>query len=149
MTEFFDYQSLDWTQTDKALALATGLTVNQIRYQRTKLAMPKATRTGSRDWAALDWNKQDVEIAEQLNCASTLVGYWRRKLQRTRPPRYHKCRPHLLQQRIEQLRERTAAWDWTRQDVQLAEEIGLTRERVRQIRVRLSIPKSPNHRCRR
>jgi hypothetical protein len=36
--------------------------------------------------------------------------------------------------------------DWTKQDIQLAAEIKLSRERIRQIRLRLGAPKSPHHR---
>ena len=149
VNKFFDYPSLDWTQTNQTLALAAGLSVNQVRYQRVKLGLPRATKTASHDWLAQDWTKQDIEIADDLHCSSTLVGYWRRKLGHPRPPRYHKCRPRLIAQHTERLRQRTAAWDWKRQDVELAEDTGLTRERVRQIRMRLGLPPSPNHRCRR
>ncbi len=37
-------------------------------------------------------------------------------------------------------------WDWTKRDVDLARTYGLTRERVRQIRQSLGMPKSPLHR---
>jgi hypothetical protein len=40
--------------------------------------------------------------------------------------------------------------DWSKQNVVLAAETGLTQERIRQIRIRVGAPKSPHqHRCRR
>jgi hypothetical protein len=35
--------------------------------------------------------------------------------------------------------------DWTKQDIELARETGYSRERIRQVRVQLGKPKSPNH----
>ena len=37
------------------------------------------------------------------------------------------------------------AVDWTKQDVELAREMGLSRERIRQIRQLLGVPQSPHH----
>jgi AraC-like DNA-binding protein len=37
--------------------------------------------------------------------------------------------------------------DWKEQDIVIARKMGATRERVRQKRIELGIPKSPRHRC--
>jgi hypothetical protein len=39
------------------------------------------------------------------------------------------------------------SWDWSKQDVELAREMGLSRERIRQIRQLLGAPRSPHHGC--
>ena len=37
------------------------------------------------------------------------------------------------------------SWDWAKQDVELARETGLSRERIRQIRLLIRAPRSPHH----
>ena len=91
-----------------------------------------------RSW---DWSKPDVELAEEMGFSNSSIGRIRRRIGAPKSPRYHKPRSKFREPNLAKWR----SWDWSKQDVELARETGLSRERIRQIRQLLGVPKSPRH----
>ena len=92
-------------------------------------------------WRAVDWSKQDVELAEEMGLRSgSSIGVNRRRIGAPKSPRYRQRRSKFLEPNLAKWR----SWDWSKQDVELARETGLSRERIRQIRQLLGVPKSPH-----
>jgi len=92
-------------------------------------------------WRAVDWSKQDVELAEEMGVSSWTIAVIRRQIGAPKSPRYYERRSKFK----EPFRAKWRSWDWSKQDIELARETGLSRERIRQIRLLLGIPKSPHH----
>ncbi len=90
----------------------------------------------------MDWSKSNVELAEELGLRSAShIGFMRRRLGAPESPHFHKMRAKFREPRLAKWR----GWNWRKQDVELAREKGLSRERIRQIRELLGLPKSPHH----
>jgi hypothetical protein len=82
------------------------------------------------DWTKVDWQTQDVRLAEQLGVTANAVADMRRRLGKPASPNKGKRKSGLI----------TKKWlnlDWTKQDSRLAKELGVSRERVRQMRRKL------------
>ena len=92
-------------------------------------------------WRAVDWSKQDVVLAEEMGLSSRLIGGIRRRIGAPKSPCWHKRRSKLGEPSLAKWR----SWDWSKQDIELASETDLSRERIRQIRQLLGVPKSPHH----
>lgn len=95
-------------------------------------------------WRAVDWSKQDVELAEELGSTGSYIGDIRRRIGAPKSPRFHKYRSKFIEPTLAKWR----SWDWSKQNFELAQETGLSRERIRQIRQLLGAPRSPHHRSR-
>lgn len=95
-------------------------------------------------WAALDWTKSTTALAREHGLNIGTVRIWRIKLGQpeVKDDRVH--RPTLtLPQRPRVKPETYAHLDWANKpDAELAREVGLTRERIRQIRARLGHPRA-------
>jgi hypothetical protein len=93
-------------------------------------------------WRAVDWSKSDVELAEEMGLRSGgSIGAVRRRIGAPKSPRWHQLRAKFREPNLVKWR----SWDWSKQDVVLAREAGLSRERIRQIRQLLGAPRSPHH----
>ncbi len=92
-------------------------------------------------WRAVDWSKQDAELAEEMGFSNSAIGAIRRQIGAPKSPRYHKLRSKFREPYLAKWR----SWDWAKQDVELARETGLSRERLRQIRRLLGVPRPPHH----
>lgn len=88
------------------------------------------------DWSSIDWSRQDRDIAEELQINPNRVSLTRRRLGKPRARFWHKPKtfPALL--------ERWNQVDWRHANVTLSAKIGVSQERVRQIRKLLKKPKS-------
>lgn len=95
----------------------------------------------SAKWRSWDWSKPDVELAEDMGFSNSFIGVIRRRIGAPKSPRWHKYRSKFKEPSLAKWR----SWDWSKQDVELAREKGLSRERIRQIRQLLGVPKSPYH----
>jgi hypothetical protein len=88
-------------------------------------------------WSAVDWTKQDCELAHEHRVSNSRVWEWRRRLRQPRSPRYHHHR-----------NDRTAAKyrgaDWTKADSELAPHFGVTRQRIHQVRQKVSRRNRPS-----
>ena len=92
-------------------------------------------------WLVQDWSVQDIALAEHLGRAPSAVARWRRLLGKPRAVNYYRHRVGNSTARAFY-----EALDWTKQDQALARETGLSRERIRQVRLVLGQAQSPNYR---
>jgi hypothetical protein len=81
------------------------------------------------NWETVDWTQQDVSLKSLLNVSQTAIHYHRSRLKKKRSPKWH----HRSQNRSETKINWEAA-DWTKQDVEIAEILGVTRAAVCQKR---------------
>ena len=93
------------------------------------------------EWRSWDWSKSNVELAEEMGFSSSFVGDIRRRVGAPKSLHFHKYRAKFKKPNLTKWR----SWDWSKQDIELAREKGLSRERIRQIRQLLGLPKSPRH----
>lgn len=80
-------------------------------------------------YAVMDWSKHDSQLAEEAGTSSNRVRYWRAKLGKpTSPNRYrHRWHKNFRLKKYGHL-------DWSKRDVDLAREVGVSRERIRVVR---------------
>lgn len=107
-------------------------------YITVKTSSKRVTRGDVLENANIDWGKPYRQIAEEFGVGimAVFVEYRRRfgtkrKHIRITPPTQKKSW------------EKFKNWDWSKRNGQLAKEHGITRERVRQIRKGLGIPRCP------
>jgi hypothetical protein len=112
-------------------ALTPGVAKPSQRHQHREATLAK--------WHAMDWSKSNVELADELGSAASHISYMRRRIGAPQSPRFHKTRAKLKEPRLAKWR----SWDWSKRNVVLAGETGLSRERIRQIREMLGVPKGP------
>lgn len=83
----------------------------------------------------------DNSISIQLGLKPDVVGQYRRKFGLLHKRGFPRGKPQLKLRRL--------AWresvDWTKQDITIAREMKVSRERARQMRLRLGKPKHPNN----
>ena len=97
-------------------------------------------------WRALDWTKTNVELAEDVGYRnSSPISRARRLLGARQSPHRYQRRACITDQRKNALLAKWRRWDWTKQDIELARETGLSKERIRRVRKFLGAPKSPHH----
>ena len=103
---------------------------------------PRKSQAAWARWRAVDWLKSNVELAEEMGYAnSSYISNFRRRTGAPQSLSYHKYRPKLKGARTTTWR----SWNWLKQDIELARETGLSRERIRRIRLLLGVPKPPRH----
>lgn len=93
------------------------------------------------DWAGMDWSKNDQQIARMTGVPAASVRHYRRKLGAP-------CSPgHVNGSHLRKIPEDLiASADWENQrDMDLAEKWGVSRERVRQIRMEREKPACKFH----
>lgn len=96
------------------------------------------------NWQALDWNKTNAQLARETGVHPHYARRARQYMGKPNPNKHKHTNGQIEKNLAEWMR-----WDWSRQDAELAEAHSLSRERVRQIRKRLSLPLHPNSRKRR
>lgn len=92
------------------------------------------------NWNDVDWNQQDVALADQLGVTQTTVRYHRGQLGKPKPENYHRHRYTWLRRDTNYVNRRNFDWqnvDWTKQDAELSRELGPSREYVRIMRRKL------------
>ena len=88
-------------------------------------------------WRALDWSKSNVELAEEMGYRnSSPISRARRLIGAPQSPRYHQYRLWIADHRKQFYLSKWRSWDWSKQDIELSRETGLSRERIRQIEVK-------------
>ena len=88
------------------------------------------------DWNSVDWSQQNRDIAAALHCSDVAVASRRRRLDKPKPALWHKHRDFA---------HRIAQWsrlDWRLTNAKLGRQMGVGKERARQIRQFLGKPKS-------
>jgi len=140
------YDAWDWTKTNVELAALHGVSYATVSARRRRLGKAKVTKyyPACLGW---DWAKTDVEIARENSVELGTVRNWRKRLQQPNPtvfPLTLKQSPksEITEARLGRLIDWTTA-DWTKHDVAIARSLGATRERVRQKRAALGLPKRP------
>lgn len=92
------------------------------------------------DWYSVDWTKQICVIAKELGTTPSYVC----KVRKERGfPQSPNDRKRTIPSKADAYRDE---WDWSKQDIELAKQYNITRERVRQIRRKYSLPNARNHR---
>jgi hypothetical protein len=86
------------------------------------------------DWNSIDWSRQDRDITEELQINPNRVSSTRRRLRKPRPKFWHKPKTFVA------FLERWNKVDWRQANVALARQMGVSQERVRQIRKSLNKP---------
>lgn len=141
-----DWSKVDWDKSNYELCTELfGPYVSNfpkksglISHYRKKFGHPKigTFRTRTIDWKALDWSKSNNELARQINFSANVIRDYRARL--GNPPSYARGgnRPRCVI-----TDEMINAADWANvRDNQLARSWGVSRERVRQIRLERRMP---------
>src|SRR5205809_637102 len=91
-------------------------------------SVPVKTKARRIDWGKADWTLSNVEIAEQLGAHQSSVAYRRRVAGASQSPnRYkHRVKPSLS--------TTFKGVDWKQPDYIIAGEVGVSRQRVEQVR---------------
>ncbi len=131
----------DWkNKSNHELAAEFGLQPQQVLSLRNKLRAPLYNYMAVRKRELLkrfenvDWNLQDTQIAKQINSSNSDVRRWRIAL--GKPPS-----PNIWKRTVARLVLKYKDLDWeNNRDIDLSIQLGLSRERVRQIRIALKRP---------
>ncbi len=94
-------------------------------------------------WLGQNWEEQDCALALEIGCSRAIVGRWRKKLGATAPLRKWKHSSHAKSGHHKLAKYESL--DWLKNDSTLARELGLSRERIRQMRILLAKPRSPDY----
>ncbi len=138
-----DYAGWDWTKSDRELSAAHGRTIPTVTKWRHKLGRSPVKHTkyypACEQW---DWSQSDTAIAREQKVSVATVHNWRVRLNKPPAPRDYARLPP------EQARAPVFDWEsinWEQPDVEIAREVGCTRERARQKRAELGKPKHLFH----
>lgn len=125
----------DWNKQNFELANEHGVSAGTITRYRQMLGHGKKTKywPECKSW---DWTKSNRELSAQLGIEVGVIILWRRKLGKGQAPREHA----FLKDEIF-VHKDYSGWDWKKVDIELAKDHNISRERVRQIRAKLGLPK--------
>lgn len=73
----YDWDSVDWTQSNESIAGSLGCSAHAVRYQRARRDGRKWRHY--RDWTVIDWRKSNAEIAAATGRLASMVARARRK----------------------------------------------------------------------
>jgi len=131
----YNWASVDWSKRPSEIARELGCHVGLVYSKRHRLGIEHKTKNfpACKEW---DWSKSNPEISAAYGVEIATARYWRSKLGKA-PVKA----PGAFPVRPEELKANTAEFysglDWTKRDIELSWEVGVTRERIRQWRVRL------------
>jgi len=147
-----DWAQVDWTKPNRVLAQELGTLSSHIGYYRRRLGFagvpidPRWRRSALYGaFQGVDWALPNQELVERTGLTPDMIDAARRALGQPRSP-YPK---HGSQQTRHPLWQPTWGgkspdeWrklDWTQSLAQLGQQMGVSPERVRQIRVQLGLP---------
>lgn len=133
-----EYPAFDWSKRNYELALEHGYSSGYIGMLRKKFGAERKTKwwPECKEW---DWTKSNTEISRMQGADIVTIRNYRKQLghppvhgnDKESPPPLPPKEPGRDWERV----------DWTRSDVDLCMELGVSRERVRQVRVKLGKPK--------
>ncbi len=126
-----DYASWDWTKRDCDLCREHHVGPGLVSLMRRKLGHPKVTKHYPA-CLAWDWTKTNVDIAREQGVEITIVRQYRLILNKPAVDREPTDELHVAPIKDHDW----DAQDWTRRDVDIARDLGVTRERVRQVRAK-------------
>jgi hypothetical protein len=127
-----DWNAVDFKRSDLDIAEEFGISGATVHKNRVRLGHHSSTKlTRLFDWASVDWSKNNGEIAAELGTSINNARKYRAKAGRKNPFTTDASRPHrkVTKEMIE-----TANWLEDR-DVDICQRWGVTRERVRQLRI--------------
>jgi hypothetical protein len=134
----------DWTKSNSALAFEHGVSPWLVTKYRRLLGKPVSIKTSKWikiDVSGWDWSLQSMELARQHKLSVGDV-YKLRVYHHAPPP----IKPLLVRPAApDVVPVRWDSLDWDKPDVQIAAELGRTRERVRQARAQLGKPRRTKH----
>lgn len=134
----------DWANnSDYTLSKRYKIAPGVINKWRHWLRAPKFNVKKSRHalYSQVDWTKQNCVIARELNSNPSTVALWRRKLKKP-------ASPHVWQRTVPLAIQKYSDLDWQNtRDIDLARQVGLTRERMRQLRITLNKPECIFRHC--
>lgn len=123
-----DWPSVDWNKSSRELCLELNVHYSTVNHARMKFGHPKVGTRKTRhiDWSRVDWSKNNQQIAGELGIMPGSVAGYRQRL--GRPSNGYT--PRVISN------EMIEAADWVNtKDVTIARQWGVSRERVRQIRL--------------
>lgn len=132
-----DYASWDWSKRNVDLAREYGVSQVTVAQWRKRLNQRPSRKYHADGW---DWSKPDAEIAREHKVPVTIVRNNRIKLGKPFAKRaIHPTARTPAYGRFDHID--WANQDWKKADIDLAREIGCTREYVRQKRAQMGQPK--------
>ena len=137
----------DWNKPSFMVAAEHGVSYATARTYRRLLGIPLRSDYCHIDTSKLDWSKSNSQLSRETGASISSIKKLRHKYGVGAPTQTdHSHLPPMqpAQKHSEKLKQ-YENWDWKRPDIVIAREKGLTRERVRQIRVQLGKPKCLFH----
>lgn len=139
-----DWEKVDWTKSNNVLAYELQISYQTVLTYRHKLGKhglikSRFLKYSNIDWENLDWlNKSDQMLSRELGIQSGTIRNNRIKLKKPRSLKYwhndNQSNKKISDEEIKNI-------DWVNNsDIFLAKKFGVTRERIRQIRLKLDAP---------
>lgn len=139
-----DYTSWDWSKSNIELMREHDCSAPTVANWRRKLGKQKPVRSKYYpECLKWDWTKSNADIAREHGLEVNSVRNLREKLGIVAGPT--DLDPHLPRngsKLISGVDVDVESLDWTHPDIALARSTGLTRERIRQVRIKLNKPKT-------
>lgn len=141
-----DWEDIDWSLSDSDIAEQKGVEYHRAHQKRKELQKPMPTqfkRSIREKWGNVNWSKSDSTIANETQSNVASVRYWRRRMKEGYNPNFRTYDASLgYHYKIKDF----DVIDWNLQDVVLAVNHGVSRERIRQLRKVLGKPRAQNYR---
>lgn len=130
------WKTFDWSLTDCALAMKLCVcpgTVSRWRYKVQSGVSPSPFSKYDVDWDALDWSRNNALLSRDCGIDAKVIGSYRMRMGKQMPT-VHAFNIILTDERLA-----TVDWEMTA-DADIARAFGVSRERIRQIRLKLGKP---------
>lgn len=136
------WAAVDWTKKDLQIAYeidAGVLTVARWRVRITGQQKPFVAGEKYRvDWEKLDWSKNNNILSKETGVGYQTIGHMRSRLNKPYPTQ-NKANSKINKEQLGAI-----DWEWTK-DIDIAKSLGVSRERVRQLRNQLQKPDAKVH----
>jgi hypothetical protein len=126
------WSGIDWNKTNAQVAVEYGYSMATISQKRAMYGFRSYKHTRV-EWEGVDWNKSNSVIARELGRTIQMVLAARRA--RNIPV----FSGRIEKRKIDQDRLALVDWEWET-DASIGEKLGVTRERIRQLRIDLQKP---------
>lgn len=142
-TTQFDFSKFDWSIPAPKLAALHNVPYAKVLEERKRLNLPRPSSQQSVHPACLNWDYSlpDSELARTHKTAVRIVRHWRNTLKKPQPSSTRL--PPSTKPRHPS--SHYASLNWNLHDSLLASQNNLSRERIRQIRAELGLPKANRH----
>lgn len=132
----FDWNSVDWTRSNREIAEPSGLSYLTVAIKRRSLGIEPTRRWqhskySDYPWETVDWSKSNNELSRRTGLGIGVIRNYRIKLGKPKPDYHASYRGESVKVTDDMIR--SADWEFSR-DQDLALKWGVSRERIRQIR---------------